>query len=167
MRFRRLLTTFLLILLVVLGFFTSSTGAEAEAIEPSVLLTIDDVPITTAIPEIINRTPTFAGRSNLPLAFVDYKIDHPQMMASNNADRRGIWRWTVPQKLDYGYQILMVTISNPNDLTDVKTSVFEFKVVRTDVNIIRLGIPKFLGIFIAAIAGIIAPKKLQKVSRED
>jgi len=89
------------------------------------------------------------------------------MMASNNADRRSIWRWTVPQKLDYGDQILMVTVSNHNDLTDVKTSVFEFKVVRTDVNIIRLGIPKFFGIFIAAIAGIIASKKLQKVSRED
>jgi len=78
MRFRRLLTTFLLILLVVLGFFTFSTGVEAETIEPPVLLTIDDVPVTTAIPEIINRTPTFSGRSNLPLAFVDYKIDHPR-----------------------------------------------------------------------------------------
>jgi len=78
MRFRRLLTTFLLILLVVLGFFTFSTGVEAETIEPPVLLTIDDVPVTTAIPEITNRTPTFVGRGNLPFTFVDYKIDHPR-----------------------------------------------------------------------------------------
>lgn len=158
--FRKSLTAFLLSLLIILGFFAFSV--QAVTIKPPVLLTIDDVPVTEDIPKITNRTPTLVVRCNIPFAIIDYKINNPQMIDSHAADKRGIWRWTVPQKLNYGYQTIKVTATNPDDLTDVRSRVFEFEVVRTDINAIKLGIPKLLGIVVLAVIAFIAYKKFKR-----
>jgi len=156
---------FLLLLLIFLGIFASPARAEAETIEPPVLKTIDGAPATTAIPKTTNRTPTFVGSSNMLFAFMDYEIVNPPITDSGFADRRGVWRWKVPNQLNYGIHTLNVTATNPYDLTDEKTSVFKVEIVKSDLNTIKLGLPKFLGLVIAAIAGIIVSMRLKKRSK--
>jgi len=164
MKPRKLLIISLFLFLFSFGFFASPVRAGTEKIEPPVLKTIDGVSVTTAVPKTTNRTPAFVGLSNMPFAFIDYEIINPPITDSGFADRRGVWRWKVPNQLNYGIHTLNVTATNPYDLTDEKTSFFKVEVVRSDLNTIKLGLPKFLGLVIAAIAGIIVSMRLQRRS---
>lgn len=159
---RKSLTTFFLSLLIFLGLFASPIRAVSVAIEPPTLLNIDGEPVTAEIPRTTNRTPTFVGRCNLPLANMDYEIRQPTILGTGKADAAGLWRWTVPQQLDYGIHTLYVTATDPNDSTNTETSVFRIEVTRSGITIVRLGLSWLLGVVVLAVVAFIAYKRLKK-----
>lgn len=165
--FRKWLTTFLLSMLILFGFFTSPIRAVTVAIEPPTLLTIDGIPVTTEIPRTTNRTPTFIGRCNLLLANMDYEMHQPPILGTGKADNKGIWKWTVPQQLNYGIHTLYVTATDPNDSTNTKTSIYRIEITRSGITIVRLGLTWLLVVVILGIGAFISYKRLKKRSGED
>lgn len=160
--FRKWLTAFLLSLLILFGFFTSPVRAVTVTIEPPTLLTIDGIPVTTAIPRTTNRTPTFIGRCNLLLANMNFEMRTSSILGTGNADKSGVWRWTVPQQLDYGIHTLYVTATDPNDSTNTETSIYRIEITRSGITIVRLGLTWLLGVAVLGIGAFIAYKRLKK-----
>jgi len=160
--FKQPLTTFLLSFSIFLGIFVSSVRAVTVAIEPPTLLNIDGEPVTAEIPRTTNRTPTFVGRCNLPFANMDYEMRQPTILGTGKADAAGLWKWTVPQQLSYGFHVLYVTATDPNDSTNTETSTYRIEVTRGGVTIVRLGLSWFLGIVVLALVGFIVYKRYRK-----
>jgi len=159
---RKLLIAFLLTLLIFLGLFASSVRAVTVVIEPPTLLTVDGVPVTAAIPRTTNRTPTLIGRCNLSSALMEFEIRAPSVLGVSHADKRGVWRWTVPQQLDYGLHTFYVTATDPNDSTNTETSVYRIEITRSGITVVRLGLTWLLGFVILAVGAFIGYRRIKK-----
>jgi len=90
---------------------------------------------------------------------MDFEIRTPSILGTGKADKRGVWRWAVPQKLSYGIHTLYVTATDPNDSTNTETSVFKIQVTRSGVEVVRLGLSWILGIIVLAVVGLIFFKR--------
>lgn len=158
---RKSLTAFLLSLLILFGVAVSTGKIAAVTIKPPTLLTIDDKPITSGTIKTSNPTPTLVGKCNLPFAIMEYGMRNSPDLGLGHADGKGMWRWTVPEPLDYGVHILYVTATDPNDATNTETSAFQIEISKSGASIIQLGLPWVLAVVILYIGASIVWKRLQ------
>jgi len=156
--YKKIIIAFLLSLLVLLG---TSAKANAGSLSPPKLLTIDDKPITSEAIKTSNLTPTLVGKCNLPFAIMEYGMRNSPTLSLGYADRKGMWRWTVPESLDYGVHVLYVTATDPNDASSTETSAFQVEISKSGASTIQLGVPWFLAVIIVYIVAFTVWKRLE------
>lgn len=156
---KKIIIAFLVSLLALLGI---SAKVGAGSLEPPKLLTIDNKPVTFGDIKTSNPTPTLVGKSNLPFAIMEYGMRNSPDLGLGHVDGKGMWRWTVPEPLDYGVHVLYVTATDPNDASNTETSAFQIEVTKSGASVIRLGLPWFLAVIIIYIGASIVWKRLDK-----
>lgn len=156
--YKKILIAFLLSLLVLSGI---SAKANARNLSPPKLLTIDDKPVTFGDIKTSNSTPTLVGKCNLPFAIMEYGMRNFPTLGLGYADGQGMWRWTVPEPLDYGVHVLYVTATDPNDATNTETSAFQVEISKSGASTIQLGVPWFLAVIIVYIVAFTVWKRLE------
>jgi len=93
---------------------------------------------------------------------MNFEMRTSSILGTGNADKSGIWKWTVPQQLDYGIHTLYVTATDPNDSTNTETSIYRIEITRSGITIVRLGLTWLLGVVILGVGAFIAYKRLKK-----
>lgn len=79
------------------------------------------------VPEINERDPVISGIAGMPYAKVQIEIYSESLISSLiTADENGYWEWKVPKELDYGLHTLYVTVIDPGDDSNFKTTRQDF-----------------------------------------
>lgn len=87
------------------------------------ITTIEGLTFTNLI-KITNRTPNFAGTTNIENALITIEIGGAESLtATTTANSNGYWSWLAPEKLTYGtYSISVTAIDPENSLTSAQIS---------------------------------------------
>lgn len=113
-------------------YITTPVKCAPDAPEPTIVVTSfaeRSISSYDGTPHTADRKPEFSGTTNIPNANLTIFINHsPLISAQITANANGFWSWRPPIKISDDTHTLLITASDPLDLSRTVSTNFTFRI---------------------------------------